>query len=112
MLINKLCLSCWRKFWRGARNCQIGIPAYAFWAMVLDPRTKKYLSKVLPNGNERTRLWNDVQCCCYEIARERELAEVQDVTGRDGNEAGNGIEENNKGAAQKWRKVGAASFFP
>ena len=97
---------------RGARNRKIGIPAYAFWAMVLDPRTKKYLSKVLPNGTERTRLWNDVQRCCYEIARERELAEVQDVTGRDGNEAGNGIEENNNGAAQKRRKVGAASFFP
>jgi hypothetical protein len=80
--------------------------------MVLDPRTKKYLSKVLPNENERTRLWYDVQRCCYKIARERELAEVQEVTGRDGNEAGIRIEENNNGAAQKRRKVGAASFFP
>ncbi len=65
----------------GARGHQIGIPAYTFWAMVLDPHTKKYLSKVLPNLNERTRLWNDVQRCCYKIARERELAEVQEVTG-------------------------------
>jgi hypothetical protein len=26
---------------RAARNRQIGIPTYSFWAMALDPRTKK-----------------------------------------------------------------------
>ena len=54
--------------------------------------------------HERTRLWYNVQHCCYEITRERELAEVQEVTGQDGNEAGIGIEEKNNGAVMVGRK--------
>ncbi len=45
---------------RGERNRQVGIPTYAFWATALDPRTKKKLSKLLPEG-EVQQLWRDVE---------------------------------------------------
>ena len=61
--------------------------------------------------NDRARLWNDVKVACCNIAREQELAQVQDATG-DGIQTGNNIQENNNGRVQKRRKVGAASFFP
>jgi hypothetical protein len=44
----------------GNRNHQIGIPTYAFWATALEPRTKKKLSKVLPEGEE-LQLWHDIE---------------------------------------------------
>jgi hypothetical protein len=94
----------------GARSRQLRIPAYTFWAMILDPRTKKYLSKVMPNMNDRMRLWNDMKHTCHEIARKQQLAQVQDAG--DGIQRGNEIQENNNGIAQKRRKVGVASFFP
>jgi hypothetical protein len=42
-------------------NCsqQKGIPTYAFWALVLDPRTKTKVSKIL-HENEITTLWLDI----------------------------------------------------
>ena len=45
---------------RGERNRQVGIPTYAFWATALDPRTKKKLSKLLPEA-EVQQLWHDVE---------------------------------------------------
>jgi hypothetical protein len=44
---------------RGDRRRQVGVPTYAFWAMVLDPRTKKMISKVL-SPDEVFALWQDV----------------------------------------------------
>jgi hypothetical protein len=54
---------------RGARNRQVGIPTYHFWAMLLDPHTKKYITRVLPHEIDRERLWKDVESACAEIAR-------------------------------------------
>ena len=54
---------------RGDRNRQIGIHAYSYWAMALDPRTKKYLPKVLTNHREIWRLWDDIKESCLEVAR-------------------------------------------
>jgi hypothetical protein len=45
----------------GARNLQVGIPTYHFWAIVLDPHTKKYTARVLPHYIDRERLWKDVE---------------------------------------------------
>ena len=47
----------------------MGIPTYHFWAMLLDPRTKKYITRVLPREIDRERLWKDVESACAEIAR-------------------------------------------
>jgi hypothetical protein len=44
---------------RGARNRQIGIPKLAFWASILDPRTKNKIKKIL-SGMEMKLLWDDV----------------------------------------------------
>jgi hypothetical protein len=82
--------------------------------MVLDPRTKKYLSKVLPEMVERTRLWNDVKRACIEIAREigvARQARINENQGCNENQEGEGIRNSNV-TAQTRRKVGAASFFP
>ena len=54
---------------RGARNRQVGIPTFHFWAMVLDPHTKKYITRVFPHEIDRERLWKDVESACAEIAR-------------------------------------------
>jgi len=53
----------------GARNCQVCISTYHFWAMLLDPRTKKYIARVLPSEINRERLWKDVESACVEIVR-------------------------------------------
>jgi len=55
---------------RSSRSRQIGIPTYSFWAMALDPRTKKKLSKVLPIPDQ-TQLWKDIQVAVLEIACQR-----------------------------------------
>jgi hypothetical protein len=44
---------------RTSRRRQKGIPTYAFWALALDPRTKRKVRKILSNEDE-TRLWNDI----------------------------------------------------
>jgi aryl-alcohol dehydrogenase-like predicted oxidoreductase len=54
---------------RGDRNRQMGIHAYSYWAMALDPRTKKYLPKILMNQQEIRRLWKDIEESCLEEAR-------------------------------------------
>jgi len=51
-----------------ARNHQVGISTYHFWAMLLDPRTKTYI-RVLSHEIKRERLWKDVESACVEIAR-------------------------------------------
>ena len=54
---------------RGARNCQLGISIYHFWAMLLDPHSKKNIARVLPHEINRERLWKDVESACVEKAR-------------------------------------------
>jgi len=44
---------------RSNRRRQKGIPTYAFWALVLDPRTKTKVSKIL-HEHEITTLWSDI----------------------------------------------------
>jgi hypothetical protein len=44
---------------QGDQRHQVGVPTYAFWAMVLDPRTKKIVSKVF-SPDEVLVLWQDV----------------------------------------------------
>jgi hypothetical protein len=53
----------------GEKNRQIGRHAYPYWAMALDPRTKKYLPKILTNNTEIWRLWDDTKESCLEEAR-------------------------------------------
>ena len=38
---------------RGARNRQMGIYTYHFWATLLDPHTRKYIARVLPHESNR-----------------------------------------------------------
>jgi hypothetical protein len=61
---------------RAARNRQIGIPTYSFWAMALDPRTKKKLSKVLSDV-DIMKLWSDIHGAVLSIVEG--LAAIVDV---------------------------------
>lgn len=88
---------------RGARNRQVGIPTYHFWAMLLDPRTKKFIARVLPHEIDRDRLWRDVELACVEIAR----VDHENMA-TDPQQQQPGQSENQR----KRRKNGAASFFP
>ena len=54
---------------RETRNRQRGIPTYSFWAMALDPRTKKKLNKVLSQFH-RDQLWKDITAAVMTIAFE------------------------------------------
>jgi len=55
---------------RAARNRQTGIPTYSFWAMALDPRTKKKLVKVL-SEEDLVMLWRDISQAVLSIAEGR-----------------------------------------
>ncbi len=45
---------------RGERNRQVGIPTYAYWVLLLDPRTKKGIPKILKKHGDKARLWIDL----------------------------------------------------
>lgn len=44
---------------RSSRRRQVGIPKYAFWASLLDPRTKRKVTKILP-ASDVDVLWSDL----------------------------------------------------
>ena len=91
---------------RGDRNRQIGIHAYPYWAMALDPRTKKYLPKILTNHREIRRLWDDIEEFCLEEARTTRIPRAEDhVDGEVERGAENPI-------VRQRNRCGAASFFP
>ena len=81
----------------------MGISTYHFWAMLLDPHTKKYIARVLPHEINRERLWKDVESACVEIARinfqntEREPQQQEPVQSENQRKRG---------------KNGVASFLP
>jgi hypothetical protein len=54
---------------RGGRNCQVGIPTYAFWAVLLDPRTQNRLSKILNSEAESRWVGCDVKMTVLEVMR-------------------------------------------
>jgi len=91
---------------RGDGNRQIGIHAYSYWAMALDPRTKKYLPKVLTNHRETWRLWDDIKESCLEVARAARIP-----AGEENADMEVGRRAENRMVRQRNRS-GAASFFP
>ena len=58
---------------RAARNRQTVIPTYSFWAMALDPRTKKKVVKVL-SEEDLVMLWRDISQAVLSIAEGRVAA--------------------------------------
>lgn len=52
---------------RGAFNRQEGIPPYAYWAAVLDPRTKKPTLKLL-SQQEKRNIWKDIHSAILHVA--------------------------------------------
>ena len=95
---------------RGDRNRQVGIHAYSYWSMALDPRTKKYLPKILTNHREIRRLWDDIKESCLEVAKTAMIQRVGeeeciDVVAEQKARANNII-------VQQRNRSGAASFFP
>jgi len=95
---------------RGDRNRQVGIHAYSYWSMALDPRTKKYLPKILTNHREIRRLWDIIKESCLEEARTARILrageeERIDVVAEQRARANNII-------VQQRNRSGTASFFP
>jgi hypothetical protein len=84
---------------RETRNHQKGIPTYSFWAMALDPRSKKKLNKVLSQFF-RNQLWKDLTAAVVAIAFENN----------------NGDDNNNEGIGAASQSVAIAlhssSFIP
>ena len=87
---------------RVSMNRQQGIPKYAYWAAVLDPRTKAKTLRVL-NGRERHQVWSDIQQAVLYIAESFE--DVDD----DNNNANNNNQHAGNGAAAASR--GPAAFL-
>jgi hypothetical protein len=73
--------------------------------MILDPRTKKYITRVLPHEIDRERLWKDVESACVERAR----INFQNTEREPRQPEPNQSENQRK---RKRGKKGAASFFP
>jgi hypothetical protein len=84
---------------RETRNHHKGIPTYSFWAMALDPRSKKILNKVLSQFF-RNQLWKDLTAAVVAIAFENN----------------NGDDNNNEGIGAASQSVAIAlhssSFIP
>ncbi len=53
---------------RSSRRRQSGLPTYSFWAMALDPRTKKMIPKIL-SANDVQLLWKDILDAVLEVAQ-------------------------------------------
>jgi hypothetical protein len=87
------------------RNRQVGIHAYSYWAMVLDPRTKKYLPKFLANAREVWTLWNDIKESCLELARGTRIPANQQLISMEGMQRAE-----NRPSEQRRNRTGAASF--
>jgi hypothetical protein len=87
---------------RVSMNRQQGIPKYAYWAAVLDPRTKSKTLRVL-NGCEKHQVWSDIQQVVLHIAESSE--DVDD----DKNNANNNNQHAGNGAAAASR--GPATFL-
>ncbi len=92
---------------RSDRNHQVGIHAYSYWAMVLDPRTKKYLPKILTNAREVWTLQNENKESCLEVARGTRNPENQQLIAMEGMQRAENHPEQRRN-----RTAGAASFFP
>jgi hypothetical protein len=91
---------------RGDRNHQIRIHAYSYWAMVLDPWTKRYLPKILINHRELRRMWDDIMESCIEEARATRMRRGEErVDAEVGRRAENLM-------VQQRNRSGVTSFFP
>jgi len=90
---------------RGDRNRQIGVHAYSYWAMALDPRTKKYLPKIL-NHRDRRLLWEDIKECCLVEARATRIENQEEDEEIDAAGANDNL------PVEQRNRRGAASFFP
>lgn len=53
---------------RTSRRRQKGIPTYAYWALVLDPRTKKKVKKILKE-EEITEVWDDIRMAIVQLVQ-------------------------------------------
>jgi hypothetical protein len=91
---------------RGDQNRQIGIHAYSYWAMALDPRTKKYLQKILTNGRDVWRLWDDIKKSCLEGARATRIPATEEHGDMQARQRAENQMERQR------NRTGAASFFP
>jgi hypothetical protein len=87
---------------RASFNRQLGIPAYAYWAAILDPRTKKSTLKIL-SPQEKRQIWKDIQAEIMLIA-EHEMPHDEEVVNNNGNIVVDLVE-------QPARRRGAAMFI-
>jgi hypothetical protein len=53
---------------RSVRRRQSGLPTYSFWAMALDPRIKRMISKIFP-ANDVELLWKDILGAVLDVAQ-------------------------------------------
>jgi len=64
---------------RGRGNRQVGIPTYSYWAMALDPRTKRKLVKLLSEADVK-QLWEDIGKVILSIATDNLAVNVDGGT--------------------------------
>jgi hypothetical protein len=74
--------------------------------MALDPRTKKYLPKILTSHQEIRRLWDDIMESCIEEARATRMLGVEEHVDAEVEVRAQNL------MVQQRNRSGAASFFP
>jgi len=90
---------------RGHARRMKGIPTYAYWASLLDPRTKVKAAKLL-TARERCMIWKDIQDAICSIT------ETHTTLPNNRNQTDGPDKENNVGAANiSIQRKGAASFL-
>ena len=59
-----------------ADRCRIhGVPKLAFWASMLDPRTKNSTTKIM-SGADRRKLWDDMHSKIIELRRQKKYLKL------------------------------------
>jgi hypothetical protein len=78
--------SCWGPSLRcisstvcGSGNHQVGLPTYSYWAMALDPQTKRKLLKLLSEDDVK-QLWEDIGKVILSIAADNVVDNVDGGT--------------------------------
>ncbi len=87
---------------RVSGNRQKGIPKYAYWGALLDPRTKKQTLALL-DADERRQLWSDIQDELITVAVRQTEVEL--------NHNNNNNTNNINNHDQQRRPKGAATFL-
>ena len=71
---------------RGRLSRQVGIPKFAYWAALLDPRTK-WPTVTLLTAEEKRLLWGDIRVAIVDLCRQRREVDQAEASSDNSNDS-------------------------